>query len=486
MWEEGRQMKVVKRSLISLAICVAAACAPVAAQEQPNPFARIGHIVVVFTENRSFDHVFGLFPGAEGINSAVHPPQVEFDGKPLAALPRPRWDDRFPRRLPNAPFRLEPYVDIDGHTMDPVHDFYLEQEQIDHGKMDRFVEASNAGALVMGYYDGSQLKQWALAKEFTLADHFFHAAFGGSMLNHFFLICGCAPVFDNPVESTKKKFLSKLTSIKESQGEELTIRERREDSPRSVLDGPPRHKNLGPLTTQLEAIGTLQPGNPVSKHDKTEAQERLPPLHMPTIGDRMTEKGVTWAWYAGGWRDVVDGRLKPYGEGKPDYFQTHHQPFAYFANYAEGQKGRDHLKDAEDFFGAADKGELPQVSFYKPLGMFNGHPDYSDLAAGDAHVAAVIERLRKSPDWADMLIVVTADENGGFWDHVKPPRRDDYGPGTRVPTLIISPFAKKGFVDKTVYDTLSILRTIELRFGVTPLGGRDAKAADLRNALIEP
>lgn len=478
-------MKARLRFSIS-SLCAALAIVAPAVAEEENPFARIGHIVVIYTENRSFDHVFGMFPGAEGVHSAQHPPQVDFDGKPLAALPRPRWDDRFPRRLPNAPFRLEPYVGIDGHTMDPVHDFYLEQEQIDGGKMDRFVEASNAGALVMGYYDGSELKQWALAKEFTLADHFFHAAFGGSMLNHFFLICGCAPKFDNPVESTKKKFLSELTSIKDSQGADLAIRDRREDSPKSALDGPPRHKNLGALTKiKLEAIGTLQPGNPVSKHDKTEAQDRLPPLHEPTIGDRMTEKGVTWAWYAGGWRDVVEGRLKPYGEGKPDFFQTHHQPFAYFANYAEGTAGRKNLKDADDFFCAVDKGDLPQVSFYKPLGMFNGHPDYSDLATGDAHIAEVVARLRKSPNWADMLIIVTADENGGFWDHVTPPHRDAYGPGTRVPTLIISPYAKKGFIDKTVYDTLSILRTIEVRFGLAPLTERDGPKSvkDLRNAL---
>ncbi len=211
-------MKVVRCFRILLAVFASATCVSVAAQEQANPFARIGHVVVVFTENRSFDHVFGLFPGAEGVNSAERPPQVDFDGRPLAALPRPRWDDRFPRRLPNAPFRLEPFVDIDGRTMDPVHDFYLEQEQIDGGKMDRFVEASNAGALVMGYYDGSQLKQWALAKEFTLADHFFHAAFGGSMLNHFFLICGCGPIFDNPVESVRKKFLPKLATIKRCSG----------------------------------------------------------------------------------------------------------------------------------------------------------------------------------------------------------------------------------------------------------------------------
>ncbi len=118
-------MKVVHHFGMLLAAVATAACAPALAQDQANPFARIGHIVVIFTENRSFDHVFGLFPGAEGVNSSQHPPQVDLDGRPLAALPRPRWDDRFPRRLPNAPFRLEPYVDIDGHTMDPVHDFYL-------------------------------------------------------------------------------------------------------------------------------------------------------------------------------------------------------------------------------------------------------------------------------------------------------------------------------------------------------------------------
>ena len=100
--------------------------------------------------------------------------------------------------------------------------------------------------------------------------------------------------------------------------------------------------------------------------------------------------------------------------------------------------------------------------------------------------ADVVARLRKSPNWADMLIIITADENGGFWDHVAPPRRDRFGPGVRVPTLIISPFAKKGFVDKTVYDTLSVLRTIELRFGVAPLSERDARATDLRNALVAP
>ncbi len=141
------------------------------------------------------------------------------------------------------------------------------------------------------------------------------------------------------------------------------------------------------------------------------------------------------------------------------------------------------MKDASDFFAAIDNGSLPAVAFYKPIGRDNEHPGYTDLVAGDEHLADVVARLRASPNWPDMLIIVTADENGGFWDHVAPPRIDRFGPGARVPTLIISPFARKGYVDHTVYDLTSILKTIETRFDLAPLASRDAMAADLRHAL---
>ncbi len=99
--------------------------------------------------------------------------------------------------------------------------------------------------------------------------------------------------------------------------------------------------------------------------------------------------------------------------------------------------------------------------------------------------AEVIDALRASPNWADMLIIVTADENGGYWDHVAPPKIDRFGPGARVPTLIISPFARKGFVDKTVYDTTSILRTIEARFGLAPLA-RARRSGSAQRADLAP
>ena len=99
----------------------------------------------------------------------------------------------------------------------------------------------------------------------------------------------------------------------------------------------------------------------------------------------------------------------------------------------------------------------------------------------------MLEQLRKSPQWGEMVVIVTYDENGGFWDHVPPPHGpgwgDRFGPGTRIPTLIISPFAKRGYVDKTAYDTTSILKLISRRFGLEPLPGVREKAGDLSAAL---
>jgi phospholipase C len=110
--------------------------------------------------------------------------------------------------------------------------------------------------------------------------------------------------------------------------------------------------------------------------------------------------------------------------------------------------------------------------------------------SGDAHIAELLERLRRSPQWERMVVIVTYDENGGFWDHVPPPSGpgwgDRWGPATRVPTLIISPFARRGFVDKTSYDTTSILKLITLRFGLEPLPGVREKTGDLTNALDLP
>ena len=130
---------------------------------------------------------------------------------------------------------------------------------------------------------------------------------------------------------------------------------------------------------------------------------------------------------------------------------------------------------------------MPQVAFYKPAGRLTQHPSYTDIQSGDLHIAEVLERLEKSPQWPNMLVIVTYDENGGYWDHVPPPTGpgwgDRWGPGTRVPTLIVSPHAKRGYVDHTPYDTTSILKLLTKRFGLEPLPGVGQNPGDLTNAL---
>ena len=131
-----------------------------------------------------------------------------------------------------------------------------------------------------------------------------------------------------------------------------------------------------------------------------------------------------------------------------------------------------HLKDFDaDFLADADAGRLPSVSFYKPQGNLNQHAGYANVADGDAHIAELVARLQKSPQWPHMLIVVTYDENGGFYDHARVPRGDRWGPGTRIPAIIVSPLARRSFVDKTPYDTASILRFITRRWNLEPLPG---------------
>jgi len=219
----------------------------------------------------------------------------------------------------------------------------------------------------------------------------------------------------------------------------------------------------------------------------------LPPQTAKTIGDTLSAKGVSWAWYAGAWNAAVEDGTQPpaaarrviynRSPGAPN-FQAHHQPFNYFARFAPGAPDRArHLKDGAEFFAAIERGDLPQVAFYKPEGPLNSHPGYADLLAGDEHVADVVERIRASPLWPRTAIIVTYDENGGFWDHAAPPQADRWGPGVRVPMIVISPFARRGYVDHSLYDTTSIIKLITRRFALEPLPGVRPMVGDLVGAF---
>jgi phospholipase C len=451
-----------QRTGLLLALAVAALLAALggAAGAQPvnsHGLGRIDRIVVVFLENRSFDNMFGLFPGANGLAQARPETtiQVDREGRPYAALPPvmdthakpPVPDRRFPPILENRPFLIDGYVGLHDKDPDLVHRWYQQQAQINGGRMDKFAAISDAGGLVMGYHDASKTRLWEWARQYTLADNFFHAAFGGSFLNHFWLVCACTPRFPN----APADIVAQISPTGEV-----------------VKDGVVTPDGYA-VNTSFSAFQPHPPNIPPAK--------LVPPQTAPTIGDRLDEKGISWAWYSGGWNAALAGN---YGRA----FQFHHQPFAYFRNYGDGTDARrHHLKDETDLQAAIDSDTLPAVTFYKPVGEDNEHPGYASIDAGDAKVAGLLGRLAASPMFRSMAIIVTYDENGGFWDHVTPPRIDRWGPGARVPAVIISPFARRGFIDHTFYDTTSVLRLIETRYGLAPLTERDAGANDLTNAF---
>ena len=406
---------------------------PATPTKASNPFGKINHFIVLYQENWSFDSLYGNFPGADGISQAdpVALKQVTKDGKPYATLPQPlkggKPDPRFPANMPVQPFNATKYVAPDLMTGDLVHRYYQEQYQIDGGKMDKFVAWSDAAGLVMSNYDATNFPEGKLAQQYTLADHFFHAAFGGSFLNHFWLVCACTPTFPNAPKSVVAQVGANGKMIKD-----------------------------GAVTPDGYTINTSFTVN--KPHPATAKPDTLMPLQtQATIGDRLSEKSLSWAWYSGGWNAALAGHPDP-------NFQFHHQPFAYFANYADGKPAKaEHLKDEQDFLTALNGNSLPSVSFVKPIGEDNEHPGYANESTGQQHIADLVQAVQNSSYWKDTAIVITYDENGGRWDHMAPPTGDRWGPGTRVPTIIISPFAKKGAVDHTTYDTTSILRTIETR-----------------------
>jgi acid phosphatase len=511
-----------RRSLIGglVGVGVAAIADQVEAAARPQPHSRhaqaisdaelrakIDTVVVIYAENRSFNNLFAEFPGLQHPLSDVRKSeylQRDRDGHILEKLP-PIWEGlvsfeqsvdgqkyligqtALPPRA-NAPFALRtPEGSPLPHglvTRDLVHAFYNNQLQINDGRMDGFVAWGDTGQMVMGRYgDTSKLHIWRLAREFTLCDNFFMGAFGGSFLNHQYLIAARPPFYPGADTSPARG----LIAVMEDNDPRSLRPKQKPTSAKSAMDGPVRFVPTS-LSPDYWAVNTM--GAPYSpaitrdpqRPDFADPSDRytLPPQHHATIGDRLSDKGIDWAWYAGGWNAALAG--KGYDGNYPSRpnFQAHHQPFNYFANFAPGTSERGkRLRDggvgetasSNRFLADIKAGRLPAVSFYKPEGDLNMHAGTSSVEDGDRHIARLVDALRASPQWSRMLVVITFDENGGWWDHVPPPKGDRWGPGVRIPAIIASPHARRDHVDHTLYDTGSIARFLTRRFELEKLPG---------------
>ena len=434
--------------------------------------------------------------------------------------PRPNQEFSFPNGILDGALRNDgSTVGLPGGcTRDLVHKFYQEQYQLDGGRQDRYVTGSDAVGTAMGYYDTTALPIYEYlhgkgAPRYVIADRFFQGAYGGSYLNHQYLIGAQPLLWPGGPTGTH--------AVLDSSGIPHAYPLLKPD--RAVVDGAVTQlcdaaTTVAGLACGDWAVNTLQPawepqgtfGAPQPATDDTTT--------ALNIGDRMSDAGVSWAWYSGGWDNAagnvggpgwtngstpgtctdpnVSSADKAYPYCPDSSFQFHHQPFNYFARYAPGTPDRAaHLKDETEFIAAATSGNLPKVSFVKPLGNENEHPGYSSEPNGSDHLVDLIKAIESGPQAGNTLIVVTYDEFGGQWDHVPPPglgtsgAHDQFGPGTRVPALLIGRSFTASGVDHTVYDTTSIMATIEHAFGLDPVDARgsvvprDRLVNDLGNAV---
>lgn len=421
---------------------------------------------------------------------------------------------------------LDPNGGPGGCTRDLVHRFYQEQYQINGGQMNRYITGSDSAAMTFGYYDTTQLPIYQYlhsngAPKYVIADHFFQAAFGGSFLNHQFLIAAAPPAFSGT--GSTRSVLDPAGFPRGAAGTGCSGPYPLYKTTLCVFDGNTTQAcpGVGGLACGDYAVNTVLPwyqptgtgfANKIPVIDDTTT-----PL---TIGDLLTDHGVSWAYYGGGWDNAagnVGGRgwtngtsgpcsdptgpaagAPPDGDGNPGgypycphySYQQHHYPFAYYARYIPGATDRSHLQDEQDFLWAAANGALPSVSFVKPVGSENEHPGYASEPNGSNHLVDLIQSVMNGPQAGNTLIVVTYDEFGGQWDHVTPPSdsnpvaaHDWWGPGTRIPALILGRGLTRSGVDHTYYDTLSIMRTIEAQWGLGDLGQRDADVNNLGPAI---
>ena len=369
--------------------------------------ARIKHVVVIMQENRSFDHYFGTYPGAEGL-------PVDAAGQFTSCNPSPASDGGC----------LAPFHDTADLNVGGPHGAPNALACIHGGKMDGFaINAANGkrgctdpnapgcvnGTIidVMGFHTAAEIPNyWAYAKNFVLNDHLFQPNASWSFPQHLYMVSGwsglCIPVND-PMA----------------------------------------------CATELTAPGTGKAAGPANEYPWTDLTYLL------------HRAGVPWKYYLGEGAD-------PHCGGDPDDCQ----PVMISATVpsiwnvlpefdtvkADGEVGN--VVAIDQFYADMAAGQMPAVAWIAPAGVVSEHP-VALVSAGQGYVTALINTVMKSPEWNSTVIFLSWDDWGGFYDHLQPPTVDQGGYGLRVPGMVISPWVKKGLVDKQVLSHDAYLRFIE-------------------------
>jgi acid phosphatase len=511
----------------------------------------VKRIVVIYEENHSFDNLYGKWEGVNGLHRAdpAHTTQVDQSGMPYACLLQNDVNLTTPplgtacsqtSNFFNRPFLIDDFIKPTdktcpapgvfaangvlkdspgalpgGCTRDLVHRFYQEQYQLNGGKQNRYTTGSDAVGLTQGVYDTRALPIYKYLHtpghpDYAIADDFFQAAFGGSFLNHQWLVAAATPKFPGAPADQH--------SVLDANGMPTSYPLYTTPATTPLKDTAVTAACGGTTPAGLAcgdyAVNTIQP--PYQPYSSATAL-KLPPQTAPTIGDRLSAKGVDWAWYSGGWSNANGDTTAPgwtngttpgtctdpntltsaavYPNCPDKLFQFHHQPLNYYASFAPGTDARKaHLRDEAEFEALAQDSKkhcaLKPVSIIKPIGAENEHPGYASEHSGSSHLVDLLSAIQGGRCAKNTMVIVTYDEFGGQWDHVSPPGmggrgpHDEWGPSTRIPTLVLAPGLRDDFVvDSTSHDTTSIMATIEHRFGLPPVSSRDAAVNDLSSVF---
>jgi len=480
---------------------------------------KVNHVIVIYMENWSFDALFGNFPGANGYSHATPASLTQYvctpgtttyavmtklpqafnpqPGTPASACLAPAGtaDTRIPAGMPVQPYNLGPYVPVNATTGDILHAFWHHQLDIDNGVLeapgpggaysgDKYVTWSPNPGMVFSYYDATNMVLGQLAQQFVLEDNFYHSAYGGSFLNHQWLVCACTPVWGQALPASRVNATTGINSfVAYYQPATKTLND--PNLTTFPIQSTPVMGTTSPAGTLYDVNTTFSPNtgaNPNKGGFTVAADQLVQPLTNRTIGDELTDNtpSISWKWYSGGWNDALAGH-------PGTNYQFHHQAFDFYARWGtDGSQAKsDHLQDESNFYSDIASGTLPNVVFIKPIGDNNDHPGYANIQNGQLEIQSLVQAVQGSQYWKDSIIIITYDEFGGHWDHQSPPplAPDGFGPGARVPTVIVSAYAKRGFIDHAQAETVSILSLIEKRWNLAPLSARDAVADPLLEAF---
>jgi phospholipase C len=392
------------RPVVASSITLALLSASAAAVTPSDGIHKIQHVIIVMQENRSFDSYFGTFPGADGIPMR--------DGIPQVCAPDPQ-----------AKTCVRPYHNPDDENSGGPHSAKAADADIDGGKMDDFVafaEISKARGgcptdvptcvvkgherSVMGYHTDREIPSyWAYARNFVLQDRMFSPVRSWSLPAHLYMVsewaASCATIGD-PMSCTRERaYFNPL------------------DLPRDLFAGRLQQK----------------PGRP--DYPWTDLTYLLHANH------------VSWAYY------VMDGfepdcendqsscNLKPQTARTPGIWN----PLPAFADVKQDGE-LSNVKDTTFFFSDLRDGKLPNVVWLAAGNRYSEHPP-GLVSAGQAYVTGIVNAVMRSKYWDSTAIFVSWDDWGGFYDHVAPPDVNYFGYGLRVPGLVISPYARKGYID---------------------------------------